>query len=311
MSGPRQKLPAQIALVVLAGLAVALLVFRLGMYERPASPRADAAAAPGARSSDAGVRALVLSVEGEVQRGTAAGPWMKLAPGHLVRPDELLRTGANGRTDLSIGQRSRLTIGAASEVKIQELTGMVHRFRLTRGQMIADYEAEGQRVLRVEDGRGEAVAEARSARFSVLSTGTAIAVATSAGEVELRSHRRAVRIAAGQQAVAMSGASPSPARPIPTAVLLKIANAATAGSDDVCAEIDGQAAPGSEVTVDGEPVQLGPDGHFRRKVARERHKRAAVVAIRDAAGREQTRSVPCSAPPAPIRDMAIHWGRKP
>ena len=310
MSEPRHKLSAQIAGVVLIGLAVALVVFRFGVYERPAAVRSQASA-PAAASSDHGVRAVVLSVEGEVQRGTGDGPWVKVAPGQLVRPDEQLRTGANARTDLSIGHRSRLTIGASSEVKIQELTGMVHRFRLTRGQMTADYEAEGQRVLRVEDGRGEAVAEARSARFSVLSTGTAIAVATSAGEVELRSHRRAVRIAAGQQAVAMSGASPSPARPIPTAVLLKIANAASVERDDVCAEIDGQAAAGSEVSLDGELVQLAADGHFRRRVARARHKRAVLVTIRDAAGREQTRSVPCSAPPAPIRDMAIRWRRNP
>lgn len=306
MKWQRPKLAPHVAALVLAGLALALVVFRLAVYEPPA---ARGVAAAGPAPADVPLRAVVVSVEGDVQRGSANG-WSSVAPGQTVRPDEVLRTGANSHTDLTIGQRSHLTIGASSEVRIQELTGMVHRFRLTRGQMTADYEAEGARVLRVEDGTGEAVAEARSARFSVLSTGTAIAVATSQGEVELRSHQQAVRIASGQESVAFAGSPPVRATAIPTAVLLKVANAAGASSDEVCAEVDGEATPGSDVTIDGEPVAVGADGHFHRRVAHARRKRAVLVAIRDPAGREQSRTIPCSARPAPIEDMAIRW-RKP
>ncbi|HET7786628.1 MAG TPA: FecR domain-containing protein [Myxococcales bacterium] len=308
MSAPRHKLPGQVAALIAAVLIVAAILFRLAVYEPPRAPRA---AAPAAASSHLPVQAVVLSVEGEVERGHEGSAWSAVQPGQTVRADDLLRTGAHGHTDLAIGQKSRLSIGESSEVSVRELSDMVHRFRLTRGRMAAQYDPEGGRVLRVEDGAGDAVAETRAARFSLLSTGTGIAVATASGAVSLSARRQTVEVAAGEQSFALRGAAPAAPSPIPTAVLLKVANAMAGASPTLCAEIDGRAAPSSEVTVDGAPVQLAADGSFHESVPRARGKRSVLVAIRDSAGREKTHAVPCSPLPATIDDMAIRWKEVP
>ena len=304
MSERRRGLAAQITALIAATIAVAGVVFRVAIYEPPRSAQPPAPPHP----PNAPLQAVVISVEGEVESGTGGGSWSALHPGQKLLADSVLRTGANGHTDLEVGRRSRLSIGESSEVSIRELTDTVHRFRLTRGRMVADYGGEGERVLRVEDGAGGTVAEAKAARFSVLSTGTGIAVATASGGVDLRGTQETVHVAAGEQSFAPTGAAaPLPPTPIPTSVLLKVGNALVEPNESICAEIDGEATPGSEVTVDGETVPLGPDGHFHQRVERKPGKTSALVSIRDPSGREKTRTVPCIEKPAVIRDMAIRW----
>jgi FecR-like protein len=304
----RNKLPLQVAALIAAILLAALLVFRVGVYEPPRA--APVTAAPVAQQNRT-VQAVVLSVQGEVERGRDGAAWSAVEPGQTVHPDDLLRTGAHGHTDLAIGQKSRLSIGESSEVSVRELTDMVHRFRLTRGRMAAEYDREGDRVLRVEDGAGDAVAEAKAARFSLLSTGTGIAVATSSGAVNLSARRQTVQVEAGEQSFAPRGGAPAAPSPIPTSVLLKVANAVAGASPTLCAEIDGKAAPSSEVTVDGSPVAVAEDGSFHETVPRSQGKHSVLVAIRDLTGRERTHAVPCSPLPATIDDMAIRWKEAP
>jgi hypothetical protein len=303
VNGRPRRLPTQIAALIAAGVLAALLVFRFAVYEPPKEPPRPvppkAAAAP--------LQAVVISVEGEVEKGREGGSWSKLRPGESVRVDALLRTGADGRTDLAVGQRARVSIGESTEVSIRELTDSVHRFRLTRGRMLADYDRDGERVLRVEDGSGEAVAETKSARFGVLSTGTGIAVATTSGAVDLRGRRQGVHVATGEQSFVPEGGAPLPPTPIPTSVLLKVGNALAEGSETLCAEIDGEAEPGADVRVDGVPVSLDASGRFHERVLRKPGRSSAVVAILDPSGREKTRNVACAPPPAQIRDMAIRW----
>ena len=307
MNERQRRLPAQIAGVIAAGLLAALLVFRFAVYEPPRAPAPAVQPIPQTKPAAAPVQALVISVEGEVEKGREGESWSRLLPGESVRVDALLRTGSDGRTDLALGQRSRVSIGSSTEVSIRELTDSVHRFRLTRGRMVADYEREGERVLRVEDGSGETVAETRSARFGVLSTGTGIAVATTSGGVDLRTRRQNVHVATGEQSFVPQGGIPLPPTAIPTSVLLKVGNALADASETLCAEIDGEAAAGSEVTVDGVAAPLDAAGRFHARVVRKPGQTNALVAIRDPSGREKTRKVPCTPPPAQIHDMAIRW----
>ena len=78
-------------------------------------------------------------------------------------------------------------------------------------------------------------------------------------------------------------------------------------NESICAEVEGEASPGSQVTVDGIPVSLGPDGRFHQRVDRKPGKSAAVVTIEDPLGRQKTHTVPCIERPPVIRDMAIRW----
>ena len=123
-----------------------------------------------------------------------------------------------------------------------------------------------------------------------------------------------MEVRAGTQSVAAAGKAPSGAEPIPAKLLLKVADAAPAqeGGEQLCAEVSGTAPGGSEVLVDGAPAAIAEDGRFRVRVPAARDKTSVLVSIRDASGRETTRTVVCgSSGNIPhIKDFAIRWRKR-
>jgi len=295
--------------VLVALLAGALVLFRWTLY-RPTVRAAVVQGHDEARADEA----IVVAVAGDVVRLSPNGGISALAVGQRLRADDSVRTGRGGRTDLQVGARSRLTVAEATQLTVREITEKVHRFKLTRGRIAVDYQADGARLLRIESADGAAVAETQGARFGVLSTGTAVAIATETGAVNLTSDRKTVEVAAGTQAVAMAGEPPSSAEPIPARLLLKVADAAPAQDreEKLCAEVEGTAPAGSEVLVDGTPAAIAEDGQFRVRVPADASKTSVLVAIRDASGRETTRAIPCgtSGTMPHIKDFAIRWRKK-
>jgi hypothetical protein len=239
------------------------------------------------------VEATILSVQGKVEKGALDGHWTQVAPGDRLLADDSLRTDKTGRAELAIGDKSRLTVTENTQLKVRELTQAVHKVQLSRGRLVASYDADGERVLRIEDEKGSAVAETRAAKFSILSNGQALAVATETGTVNLEAAGKAVEVKAGQQAFANVGEAPSAATPIPAAVLLKLARAQP-GDASLCAVIEGNVDPGSELAVDGVPVVVEASGRFKAEVVRRAGQTSARVAVRDASGRPREQTVACA-----------------
>jgi len=301
---------ALVALLVLVLLAGARWVFVHTIYEPPVEAPAPHAAAPSPAPAPAPVsvvhEAVVESVSGRVERNARDG-WTDVSVGDHLRADDSLRTSRGAKTALRVGDNSRLTVTEGSQLTIRELTEQVHRFKV-RGNVFVDYKPDGQRVLRIENEENGAVAEAREARFSVLSTGTSLAIATESGSVDLKSKDQVIHVASGEEAFARAGEAPRPSAPIPTEVLLKVANAAAAGAS-LCADVEGSAPAGSEVFVDGQIVEPDEQGRFSLRVPRSAGKRLVQVETRDASGRSKTSEVPCVPDPARIKDLAIRWKR--
>jgi hypothetical protein len=294
--------------VTAALLTGSMLLFR-GMIHRPAAP---APAVPAAEEPKI-EEAIVVAVVGDVVRLSPNGGTSALAAGQRLRADDSVRTGRAGRTDLQLGARSRITVAERTQLTVREITEKLHRFRLAQGRIAVDYQADGVRLLRIESADGGAVAETQGARFGVLSTGTAVAIATATGEVNLTSRHKTVEVRAGTHAVAAAGKPPSGAEPIPPKLLLKLADAAAAQErEGLCAEVEGTAPAGAEVLVDGAPAAVAEDGRFRVRVPAAPEKKDVTVTIRDAGGRETIRTVPCggSGNLPRIEDIAIRWRKK-
>lgn len=282
----------------------------------PATPRPDAAVAA-VPASPAEQEATVASVVGKVERQRGA-QWASVAVGDKVRAADSLRTGTAGRAELEIDPigtepgtsgASRITVTEDTQVSVAELTAAVHRFRIKRGRVAAAYQQDGERVLRIEAESGAAVAEARTARFSVAVTGTSFAVATETGVVDLRSAGSAVTVGAGQASVAHEAEAPRAPAPIPTAVLLKVA--AAARGQNPCTLVEGVAEPGSLVTVGDVEAPLDAEGRFRTRFDPHGAKEIRVV-LRDVTGRTREERLVCQAPLAPkpeepIDDLKIRW----
>src|SRR5438132_9450344 len=287
-SGARSA--AEVAVATLLFLCAAFLLFRHTVYQLPAPPADQPqGTAQQALAAPAPQEAVVLSVAGSVERARGSGPWSRLVPGEHLKADESIRTGKTGRTDLRIGDKSTLAVTESTQVTIRELTRAVHRFRLERGRLAVDYKPDGERVLKIESESSGAVAETRGARFSVLSTGSTIAVATETGSVNLRAAEREVEIREGQTALVRRGDAPgTPERiaPVPIPLLLKVAAAIPSENEQLCARVTGTSQAGAEVVVDGVPADVDREGRFSVTVPRKPpDKTEALVAMRDAAGR--------------------------
>ncbi len=302
------------ALLAALVLASATLVFRRSVYEPPSSASVPAKVPLGDAAAAAPEEAVVFSAVGSVQRATAGGDWSPLSAGDRLRADDAIRTAKGGSAGLRIGERSHLSVAEASQLSIRELTRAVHRLRLERGRIAVDYQPDGRRVLRIENEASGGVAETTSARFSVLSTGTTVAVATETGSVDLRAADKVVRVAAGSQAVVQRGEAPGAPEQIPVKLLLKVSGTALApGPRDLCARVEGTAQSGAQVLIDGAPAEVDAKGRFSVPVPREpKNKRTVLVAMRDVLGREELRTVPCEGAPSEpaIHDFAIRWRNK-
>jgi hypothetical protein len=291
-------------------IAVSWSVFRKTVYVQSAPAPATAAAVPVVDHAEAETEAIVEAVDGGVQRSSPGG-WSAVSIGDRLHVDDSLRTAKGARADVRIGERSHISIAQGSQIVVRELSEKVHRLKLTRGYVRVDYAPDGERVLRIEGEGDDAVAETRSARFSVLSTGRSIAIATDEGTVAVKAKGQEVAVAAGFETVVSTGAAPALPQPIPRKLLLKVANALPAPVAETCVDVSGSAPPGSEVTVDGHPTDLASDGSFTARVARAEAGSEVVVAIRDPAGRTTSRTVPCLGEIGGVRDVALRWLRKP
>ncbi|HEY3446639.1 MAG TPA: FecR family protein [Myxococcales bacterium] len=305
--------------LVLVGLATVLLCPRgpAGAAQPAAADAAPAlavAAPPDAATPapPAEREAVVATVVGKVERlrGT---DWNPVKVGDTVKAEDSLRTAPSARADLEIGDASRLTVSEDTQVKVAELTAAVHRFKIKRGRVAAAYQSDGARVLRIEGEGGEAVAEAREASFSVRATDSTFAVATEVGTVNLKAAGAEVAVGAGQLSVAAADHAPSPASPIPAAVLLKVAAAATVAKADPCSIVEGDASPGADVQVDGAPAAVDPSGHFRAALEAQRGRREVLVVMRDLLGNTREEKIACAptrrgdAGSQPIEKMKIQW----
>jgi hypothetical protein len=252
---------------------------------------------------------VVVGFQGTVEHGAPGADWRPVRIGDRLGVDGAIRTGEGGRADLAVGERSRITVAERSQVAVREVSAAVQRWRLVRGRIGVDHRSDGSRVLRVEAEDGSTVVETRGARFSALASGEVLAVAAEEGKVDLSAAGQAVVVSAGEEAVVRAGHSPSAPRPIPAALLLKVARAGDGGSG-ACAWLRGATAPGAEVAVDGKSVPLGEGGRFEALVPGEPGKRQTLVTVRDASGRLEERRLRCDRAPG-ISDLKVRWKRAP
>lgn len=254
--------------------------------------------------------AVVISVRGAAEYGKE-GALRPLAVGDRLRADDLVRTGREGRVELQIGEdESRLTVPDFSTVQVGELSRSMHGFRLAKGRLGVSYGPSEGRVIRIEGPDGASVAESRGAKFTMLSNGSVVGIATEAGSVNLWAAGKSVEVGPGQQATVTAGQVPTAPMPIPLDVLLKVGRSAQ--RLDLCAAIKGQVRPGSEVLVDDQPVAVEGDGRFEAQVRQRAGLSQVAVVARELGGATKSALIACRTAPATPRpdetEVEVHWG---
>jgi hypothetical protein len=270
-------------------------------------------AAPSITDADAGQadHVQVTAVRGTVEYAdVAGGNWKPLLPGIEVAVDDSLRTADGASAELRVGERSTIEVAERSELTVREITRSVHRFKLTRGRLSADYAADGTRVLRVE-GTDGAIVETRQGRVGVMRNESAVAVAAKSGSATLRSAGKTVKVGPGRQAVAPTDQPPKSARPIPIHVLLRVAHHKRPLPGDRTALVRGTTAPGTRVRVNGIAADIGTDGAFEARIPVRVGRNRVVAVVEDALGRSERKVLPSIViePRGHVDDLTIQWGR--
>lgn len=308
------KSAAKVVAVAALVVALALLGFRLFVVEpapAPALPAPVALPEPAAPEPEvAAPEAVVVAVEGQVEQAGAGGTWHSVVRGDKVEVGGALRTGAASSAQLQVGEGTRLTAGAETELVVRAVTGAQQRFQLQRGRVTAAIDASGERSVRIENEAG-AVVETAAARFAVMSSGQVLAVATETGGVTLTAAGTQVKVAPGEVALSAGGAAPVRAGPLPRELILKLARAKTVGGG-LCAVVEGVAPPGAEVRVDGEALAVDATGHFRQVVPKREGRTGVRVFTRDLAGRTREERVACATEREPeVSSVKVNWAPTP
>jgi hypothetical protein len=296
--GKRLAIAAAIAVaVVLAGALLSRGLFERGETDdapERAAPEVDPAAAPvgqpPAIDAASPERIAVLSREGTVERRAPDGSWREVDLGEELSERDLLRTGADGRLTLQVGDTAEVTVDPRSQISVPALTATVSRLQLGEGRLAARVPGDSGRTFGVEiEGTGT-VAETEDGAFAVLTGGDETAVATTAGSVRVTAEEQTVSLAAGEQSLVRRGGPPGPPQAIPPSLFLKVERpGAVQRTSEVT--VRGSTAPGAILRVNGVPVQVREDGRFTTVIALAEGRNRVEVESRDAAGRSRDAEV--------------------
>ena len=283
---------------------------------RPIEPGADHAEKPvrpdganGAQTAAAAPSVLVVEVVGTVSRTSTGGERKAVTLGTELAVDDTLVTETASRVRLKVGERSTVDLAQNAEVQVRELSESMQRLGLVYGRAAVDYREGGDRVLRIENQDGSAVAQVKAGKFSILNTGTTVAVATETGQVDLSAAGSTVEVGANQQSVVSDGA---PQRPlaIPAALVLRVVDPGCRVQREAFFNLSGKTSPGSRVTVNEKAARVRVDGDFSLRVPLKTGKNQIVVVTEDVSGRAERRVISCITvdPGAPIEGVDIKWG---
>lgn len=249
--------------------------------------------------------AVVVAADPGVERTVARGGWAPARPGDALAVADTIRTGSAGTAEIALGRGSHVTVSQGTEVTVRELTAAVQRVGLLRGRIGVNIEADGTRVVRVEDAASAIRVSASAGRLGVLATRNSLAVAAQEGRAVLESGGRAVEIDAGHQSTAWRGAPPAAPAPIPRALLMRVVHALDERRAGICnvQQVDLAA----EVTVNGATVETPADGRLVIRVAPRDRSRGADVVVRHASGAVERRRVRCWKDEADVTGMEVRW----
>ena len=265
--------------------------------------------ASGVPPAAAAPRVQVVEVVGTVSRSSTRGERTAVTLGTELAVDDTLITDTASRVRLKVGEHSAVDLAQNAEVQVRELSESMQRLGLVYGRAAVDYREGGDRVLRIENKDGSAVAQVKAGKFSILNTGTTVAVATETGQVDLSAAGSTVEVGANQQSVVSDGL---PQRPltIPAELVLRVVDPGCRVQREAFFNVSGRTSPGSRVTVNDKPARVRGGGDFSLRVPLKIGKNQIVVVTEDVSGRAERRAISCITvdPGAPIEGVDIKWG---
>lgn len=227
---------------------------------------------------------IVSTLTGSVEVSLGGGAWQAGVMRQAMTDGDRIRTAGDGEVTLT-HQSSHVTVRAATQVEVSQLSADSSRFQLTEGQIFV--EARGDRVsMRTRSG---AAMDARDAGvgMTVKPNGWA-QVIVKRGSADFTGLDRTEHLKEGEEAHADAGGRPSKPAPIPDVLLLNVRFPDAETFRSKIAHVDGRADPGSRVRVGSHDVEVGADGTWSADVVLEEGINEIRVDAADSIGNTRT-----------------------
>jgi hypothetical protein len=292
----RHRPYARLALLALAAAAVLLVATRMSrhLFERPRAPAETAVTMsshglglPPADPGEADAAALfrVASSQGEVE-ALRDGQWVAVPRGQVVGSAEVIRTGANSRAMLRLGNSTEIELRERVQIRLGRLSKTAMTVDLVRGKVFAHVARAGDHLtisasetLTSNDGPTHYIVKAEESG--------PVSVAVTDGSARFASGGREVILGPGMESRSERGGPPAEPERIPEEVLLSVVwpEGEQHGGK---AAVSGSARPSSAVMVNGTTVAVAADGRFKVLVPLREGPNPIKVEAEDLLGRSKT-----------------------
>jgi hypothetical protein len=260
-------------------------------------------------SSEANELIKVVEVKGTVTHfREERDKWEEINVGESLENKDRIRTSRNAKLTLGVGEKSRIELMQSAELTVVGTDEKEHHLKLVRGKLSVDYR-ERKRKIRIESSDGTAAVEATQSSFSMLDTGTTVAVATKTGKVDLFTADKQVEVTAGEQSVVVNGLASRP-EPIPADVVFRLVDPGCQVQREDFIVLKGRTSKGASVFANGNPATIDSEGNFSVRVPLRNGKNKVLVVTEDAFGHHKKRMLSCITvnPRAAIKGIDIEWG---
>ena len=251
--------------------------------------------------------ATLKDMSGQVERRDEKGEWRPLRVGQALQVNDVIRTAANGRAVLMLGDNVVVDVAEATTLSIQQVSATLSRVTLDDGRVVSKVNGKSDFRFRVEIRSSKAVAETDSGEFGVLKRGAQPAtVAAKSGSVELRGQGGRVQLRAGEMSSVSAEAGPAKPSKIPNSLFLKFAPTLPL-SNKKSIELKGTTSPGASLVVAGKRTTVDGTGNFSQRVALTNGENEILVTVEDSLGRHASASPKIAVRAGPKVQGEVQW----
>ena len=224
----------------------------------------------------------VSTLDGNVE-AFQNGQWWVARAGHLLSPQDVVRTHDDSTASLSRGN-VEIKLGRNMDLRVDELGKGKTKLGLLRGTLSANVGKDNEKVE--FEARGTHTTNVGAARFTVSAPENGkVNVATFEGEARFESQGKQVLVGKGNESTAFPGAAPSDPEPIPEEIILSVVWPDDDKAESV-SKIRGRVSPSSRVRVNGEEIPVQSNGSFQTSVRVAETPTPVRVDVEDTLGRQ-------------------------
>jgi hypothetical protein len=220
-----------------------------------------------------------------------------LPRGETLGLSDVIRTGPGSRAVLRLGGSTEIELREKVQIRLDRLSKAETSVDLVRGKVFAHVARAGDRLTisasetrTSNDGPTHFIVKAEeSGRVSV---------AVTDGSARFSAGGRDVIVGAGTESYSERGGVPAEPERIPEEVLLSVVWPDGERHGARAAAVTGSARPSTSVSVNGVPVVVSADGHFKSSVPLREGANPIEVDAEDLGGRHRTETATVDRAPA-------------